>query len=261
MIKRFLCHVLLLHTLLWHAACTEEDPAPAVQVAVDGVLYLGQPVRDLSLWELTSLDQENPRPLQVDAVVIRSGSDDFFLSPQPGTPGVYYDSSGQLQLMPQQINQLLVVNGEELVISATQVPVPPQNFRVSQSQFAVNAADQQSDGAVVILWDNPDLNFFVGRLVLVTPPSDKINPEDPSRGNVEEVLDITVEGSYEIPFNNFKFYGTYALILYAINQEYAAFFGNPRSGSKIQQFTNIFNGVGIFTAASPDTLFFEIIPR
>ncbi len=254
--RSFLCLCFLLLML----ACEDPEPAPIDPVIVDGVLVQGQPVTNFRLWRLSPLGSADLSPLEAEAVVIRDGSTDYFLSPQTGAPGAYFDASASLQVMPGTDYQLIVVKGEELIFGGTRVPLPPQGLAPSQSQYALNAADRQNGGFFQFTWTNSEGRWFVGKLLRISPP---LTPIDPVVDEVtgEVVTDVVNSNLYQIPFNQVNYYGVYAFILYAVNLEYLKYFGANSPDVRVQQYTNIFNGLGIFTAITPDTTYFEVIPR
>lgn len=241
--------------------CKEDEPVPATQVVVDGVLYMGQPQVSVRLWMLAPLSADQPQPLQADAVVIRAETMDYILFPQDGDPGIYRDVSGQLQLVPQAVYQLVIVKNEAFTIGVTVVPDPPEALSISQAQYAINAADRAGPGGFAVSWNNPDGRLFVGKILLLSEPVARIDPGDDENLNTEAVLDITDGVSYDVPFNQLHYYGDHAMILYAVNPEYRDFFGNTSPQLRLQQYTNLYNGLGIFTAVTPDTVFFQVIPR
>ena len=63
------------------------------------------------------------------------------------------------------------------------------------------------------------------------------------------------------PRREFSHYGTHQIIVYRVNPEYAALY--ERSGNSTLSLeeppTNIENGLGIFTGASSDTLYLEVV--
>ncbi len=241
----------------------EEDATPVLDdtVVVDGVIFTGQPVRDLKIWQLSDLAATNPAPLEVDAIVIRSEGTDYFLSPQNGTPGTYYDASEMLQLVPAQFYQLLIVKNEKLIVSATQVPLPPAGLTIEQLLYAIDRTDRNSNGGFNISWTNTQGNSFIGKLVLISDPLIKIDPFEEEDPPLELILEVARGGQYQIPFNQINYYGRYRFVLYAINQDYVSYFGNSPTDVRVQQFTNVFNGFGIFTALTPDTVYFDVVPN
>ena len=247
--------------LAFTSACEESTPPPIDPVVVDGVLIQGQPIVNVKLWKLSELGAPANQPFEdIDAIVIRDDTGDFFLSPQSGVPGSYYDASGQLSLVPGKFYQLIIARGEDLTYGATQVPFPPQGLNPSQSQYALNAEDRQGNGFFQFTWINPNGLWFVGKLIRITPD----NPIDPNENapTIPELLTGIVNNNVvQIPFANVNHYGTYAFILYAVNPEYLTYFGQTNPDVRLQQYTNIFNGLGIFTAVTPDTTYFQVIPR
>jgi len=60
-----------------------------------------------------------------------------------------------------------------------------------------------------------------------------------------------------------RLYGTYKIIVYRLNAEYAALYKTIGSSSlSIQEPpSNINNGLGIFTSVTPHTFFLEVIEK
>jgi hypothetical protein len=68
------------------------------------------------------------------------------------------------------------------------------------------------------------------------------------------------DNAFNISGRDLQFFGTYRIILFTVNKEYAELYENVSSSSNnlTNPVSNIINGWGIFTGINSDTLFLEV---
>lgn len=126
-----------------------------------------------------------------------------------------------------------------------------------------NGATNQSP--LTLTWDNPDnvYHFIAAEYLessldpVVTFPTNTDGfTRPPQRFNNEPILGEV----NNLQAQQFEYFGTYAIILYRLNPDYALLYEN--SGSTTQNIatpvSTISNGLGIFTGVNADTLYLEV---
>ena len=109
-----------------------------------------------------------------------------------------------------------------------------------------------------------DFNCGLKAYSLVVVKNIETNPERINLGVSEPVIIFRTNpiqtNTYPVRARLFQYYGRHRIILYKINAEYAALYqDNGRSSLNIKTpFTNVINGLGIFTGINSDTVMLRI---
>lgn len=150
-----------------------------------------------------------------------------------------------------------------MVNAATPVPAKPVGFSRSTSTLDLSDFPFSASDPVTLSWENPENDFhqilieyaetdstelelFSGR------PSDSGGPgaaTSPQQTNTFDVRPLSV-----------SYVGTHRAILYRVTADYAVF-AQDDGGTSVNltaPFTNVENGLGIFTGVSADTLTFIV---
>jgi hypothetical protein len=108
--------------------------------------------------------------------------------------------------------------------------------------------------------------FF--RIQNIESYQDLIIPEPPdgapARGGFNFQMDTrpTNDNYSTISFQELTHFGTHRIIIYRVNNEYVQLYNSMDQDSRElnEPFSNVENGLGIFTAFNSDTLYFEVYP-
>ena len=156
--------------------------------------------------------------------------------------------------------------GEHLSAS-TYVPSKPIGFELSAYEIEIYRPGPGSTPGtaptrpepVDVSWENPDSDYH---LVVVTVIEE--DPKEISEGVVFRSGSFRNEPntgtSYEINRFSFEYYGMHAVILYKLNSEYATLYedtGNSSLNLK-SPYSNVTNGLGIFTGVNSDTVYLNV---
>lgn len=157
--------------------------------------------------------------------------------------------------------------GGKKLTASTFVPVRPKNFKSNVSSFKIASGfppsfpdplklewTSEREAYYLIVAENteasPEVVFSGGPFgSSTTNNNSRFFRQSPFQGN-----------STELQSQLFRYYGNYHLVLFRINAEYASLYtdnGNS-SLSLTTPYTNITNGLGIFTGMSSDTLAFNV---
>jgi Domain of unknown function (DUF4249) len=150
-------------------------------------------------------------------------------------------------------------NGK-VVSAETTIPSRPTGFKASVSELQITGGFPPSfPDPVKLTWDNAANDYHLAVATNIEP-----NPEVVTSGFGGNTTNLSRQfrsnpsrsTSTELIGPNFQYYGRYDLILYKINGEYASLYENNGSSSinLTAPFTNVENGLGIFTGIASDTL-------
>lgn len=173
-------------------------------------------------------------------------------------------------------NSLLVESGrsyavqfnykDKVINSSATIPGQPVNFQESDSILVIHRFNSSTGkgfpllpSPIVLRWENTDLSYY-----LVVVKNIETNPERINLGVSEPVIIFRTNpiqtNTYPVRARLFQYYGRHRIILYKINAEYAALYqDNGSSSLNIKTpFTNVINGLGIFTGINSDTVMLRI---
>ena len=142
------------------------------------------------------------------------------------------------------------------------VPQAPANLTLSDDVLYYTMGDPStwlSAGEIELTWDNPEEDFYY-----ITVANIETDPE--ALNEMAEDMPLFASSSpstgdqFKIGMRNVTYFGTHRVIIYHVNNEFAELFDNPGMSSVglTEPPTNVTNGLGIFTAMFPDTVYFEV---
>ena len=271
--KSFFCLI----TLLLLNACTEEasvtlDTKTAV---VEAYLFAGQAADSIRIIQSYSYARENTDLITLNEleVQISDGQQTFDLD--HSTEGIYQNPD----FIPQSGATYVLTfdhNGET-IRSETFVP---QKRTISISKTSVELEKITDFGdfidsgfggvqdAIEVVWDNSEGDYYYVVIENMEDNPEFVNDllaEFQENGNALRFFQITepeISNFYAISTRrDLTQFGTYRIIVYRVNPEYAALYETAGTSS-INIATppsNIENGLGIFTGVSSDTVYLEVI--
>lgn len=184
------------------------------------------------------------------------------------------DSLGQYELADPNV---IVTEGDELqltftyndleVSASSSVPTKPTNAYLSETSYTVATGPGTEDtDPLTVHWDNADGSYYLIVSEYTGTSFSMVNelPEDVEFDQEElEAMRKTssqplATNSYD--FRRFTFSGTHRIIVYHLSQEYVDLLesGGSSSITITEPYTNVTNGLGIFTAIHSDTLWLQI---
>jgi hypothetical protein len=150
------------------------------------------------------------------------------------------------------------------VTAQTSIPVKPIGFKSTVTELKISSGFPPSfPDPLKLNWSNPLSDYHlvgiknteINPVAVFTGPFGGGNPQRQFR------ISPTQGNSTEIPGPQFSYYGRYEIVLHRINPEYATLYAdNGNSSLNLSQpFTNVTNGLGIFTGYSSDTIIVNVI--
>ncbi|MEA1877376.1 MAG: DUF4249 family protein [Bacteroidota bacterium] len=202
------------------------------------------------------------KPITGLAVFLVKQDERFLLTEQAGETGIYYTLRDAIDLEEGDSLSFESEVGNLPLSASTWIPPKPESVKISDNvmYYEVGTPGSMLNApSLIVSWDNPNDGFYY-----ISMKNIEANPEPVN----EMVADAPVRSQappsqadqFEIRLRNVMFFGRYQVILYHVNQEFANLFDNPTMNSVnlSEPPTNIENGLGIFTAYSTDTIFFEV---
>lgn len=269
---------MLLPVLGWLAACSGDDaifiaPDPDSYV-VQAFLFTDEPLQGVTVTGVLPVDADStevPPAISDAALTVWRGSQRFDLAPTPGEPGHYHYEGTDLTIKPGDVFDLdIAVNGRAAT-ARTVVPAPPVGLRLAADSLIVS--DPFSGGGpgqgrlggfnsgLVVHWSNPggELHFVVVDNLEVDPT---ILPttEFFSRFATRFISQPTAADSSIVQQLSLTHYGRHRVRLYRVNDEYADLYEGLQQDSRDlnEPPSNIRGALGIFSAFSADSAFFEV---
>lgn len=261
-------------TSLWLMSCEDvpEFEPDDTEPVVEAFLYAGQPVENIKISQVIPFGETNDSSelngLNVD--ILWNGNTYPLLNDEAGN-GRYYYPGDDLEIISGETYEITFPFDRATVSSSTTVPEPPSGLALSENSitvpqlidiFDIREFAQSEDNNILVEWDNPDAEYYY-----LTIENLESNPEP------IDLNDVLADFNFEftstpnqndfftmIPLAHYTQFGTHRIILYKVNPEYALLYETVNQDSRDlnEPFTNITNGVGIFSGFASDTVYLEI---
>ena len=258
------------------AACTQqnnlalETETPVVQA----YLFAGQPVDSISIQQSFSYTRANTDLTALDdlALQISDGREIFSLTHNGG--GIYQNrellpKSGQNYTLTFEYNgttvssETFIPQKRAVTITKTTVELEKITTTGGFGGFGGGAAQE----TIEITWDNAEGDYYYVVIENIEDNPEFVNDffaEFEANGFSRRLFQITEPRITDFhPINSRRDltqFGTYQIIVYRVNPEYAALYETAGSSSVTiaEPPSNIENGLGIFTGVSSDTIYLEV---
>jgi hypothetical protein len=245
--------------------CDQSDNNPEFddQPVVEAYLRNGDSInvkisREVPFAEDYSLSDDDINNLTVNVKY----NDSFYRLASAGG-GVYMNNN--LRVKEGELYELLFEFNGKSVTAYTTIPSKPKNFAQSASSLEI---EQPSGGPpssmpapLELTWDNPDASYYLVVVENMEKNPTAIREFDTGSPPPNRFRNQPIQtNKYDIQSMSFWYYGTYRLILFHLNPDYASLY--DQKGTSSQNLSNpstgIQNGLGIFTGINSDTLYLEV---
>lgn len=266
----------LLITMLF-ASCEEEISSVTLQsqaVVVSGYLYADRPIDSIRITK--SIDYSGTGKLEVIdslSIIVNDGTNDILLE-NIGN-GYYrnlnykvkYETAYTMKFLYKNIeisSKTYVQSPVEISLSQDSVYLERIEFSGGGPGFPGNMEQQIVD----ITWINKNADYYFVVVENIEDEPDYVNeifeqfgsglPGRLFRSEPEIIDQYSINSQREL-----QTYGTYEIIVYRINAEYAALYETVGSStlSIKEPPSNIINGVGIFTGVTPHVMYLEVLEK
>lgn len=248
------------------------------QFVVEAFLYANEPINDIRIKTTFPLadEEDTSSPINDAEVTLIKGGQRYTLEPA-GDQGFYYYPGSDVKVETGDLFQLEVEHNGITARAETIVPTPTTGLRISEDTIKVPrlplSAGRDSivaairtfleGSSVTANWDNPDQALY---FMVVETVKDTIDPIFP--GPVLDALERfrfvsepTDEASLQFLAGTLVSFGTYAVKVYHINQEYAQLYENRQQDSRDlnEPPSNVENALGVFSAFNSQEVYFEVV--
>lgn len=274
MIKRF--SILLLISTL--AGCYDSELVfeDQYEVVVEAYLFVNKQENKVNLSNMISFGSDTVGGEMISGADLSLHHDahSWILTQSDSISGTYFLEE-ELAMIPGDTFMLLVELGEDILSAKTIVPDDPPLLSMSASSIRIPKVESimefrelEMPDPMELSWDNPAANYFFLNIqniesypisIMPDPPEDR-----PFAGGgfaFQMITRPTNDNFYSIDMRQLTHFGTHRVIFTSVNDEYVNLYNSLNQDSRElnEPYSNIENGLGIFTAFNSDTLYFEVV--
>jgi hypothetical protein len=267
---------ILFSALLGFVSCEEVpdfEPDDTIPV-VEAFLYVGDPVDDIKITKVipfaSDITDNEVNGLDIE---ITSNGISYPLENAESGGGRYFYPGDDLEIISGETYEINFIFEGDVISSSTNVPDAPTGLDLSTDSlglpqiidfFDIRDLAQNQNNRINVEWDNPKGDYYFLVIENVENNPQPIDLNDILPFNFEFVSTPTQDNFFTlIPFIHYTQFGAHRIILYRVNEEYALLYETIEQDSRDlnEPFTNIINGVGIFSGFASDTVYLEINKR
>jgi hypothetical protein len=244
-------------------------------LVVEGYLFSGRNVDSIRLSNAVIFNGSDTvfHGIPDASISISSNGNVYNLLPSVKT-GYYYCPDNNLKIIAGNTYNLDISYAKQHITAQTTVPATPVGLQISDSIFIVDTTltqRQLRDSSLLVQWKNPNKDYYFVILenkdtalvpIIVTNSFNRFGNNGAINFARRFQTRPTQDSLYRVSlFSTIGNYGHYVFKLYKVSKDYASLY-QSRGQSSInlnEPFTNISNGLGIFTSFSVcDSLFFRV---
>ncbi|MFH0756776.1 MAG: DUF4249 family protein [Bacteroidota bacterium] len=276
MFKRIFLTATLCSTLL--TACYDsnlvfEDQFRAV---VEAYIYVDREVDHILLTSMIGFGNDSSGGEKVSnaLLVLEQGEDSRTLAYNDSLGCYYLEESPRYS--PGDTLKLTVRLDNETLLAKTVIPGNPPPVSISSGSIYVPKVENMMDfrdvempDPVELSWDNPEARYYFLNIQNIESNPVSIMPDPPddrpfAQGGFpfQMITKPTNDNHYSIDTRQLTHFGTHRIIMTSVNDEYVNLYNSLNQDSRElnEPYSNINNGLGIFTAFNSDTIFLEVVP-
>ncbi|MEP2026827.1 MAG: DUF4249 family protein [Reichenbachiella sp.] len=260
-------------TLFWFISCEEvpdfeaDDTVPVVEA----FLYVDNPIDDIKISKVIPFESE-ATDNEVDGlnIEIKWNGKIYPLVNAENGGGKYFYPGTDLEIISGDNYEISFQFEGNIISSSTTAPPVPTGLSISTSSLElpqlidlidIRDLAQSENSNVNIEWNNPNGDYYFLVIENLEGNPEPIDLNNTLNFNFEFVSSPTQDNFFTlIPFVHYTQFGTHRIIVYRVNEEYALLYETIEQDSRDlnEPFTNVKNGVGIFSGFASDTVYLEI---
>jgi hypothetical protein len=277
--KNILIAAILLLTII---SCEKEKLSNGHSdlIVVQGYLYMGEAIDSIRLSQAVLLNSADTLFHGItDATVTISCDGTAYTLVSSEKEGYYHCTDAGLKVSSGKTYTLDITYDNKHITSQTIVPDNPTGLKVSDAVLTVDPTSNMmmnhndTTNSLTVSWSNPNKEYYFVVLenkdstlitITFTNPftgvTDTINSGNFARRFQSSPIQSS---SYRISTNSVGNYGKYVFKLYKVTKDYANLYeSRSQSSTNLNEpFSNINNGLGIFTSFSVDSISFRVVKK
>lgn len=262
------------------SACFDSDMEFEDQYkpVVEAYLYVNKEVSNVYLTSMISFgtDSLGGESITDARVVLEGEADSWVLFHDDSVPGRYYMEE-QPAMVPGDIFHLTIELEEEILNAATVIPEAPPAVSMSSHSIWIPKVDDMREfmgvempDPVELTWDNPEAKYYFLHIqniesypISIMPDPPDHRPTRPGGFAFQMITEPTNNNYYSIDTRQLEYFGTHRIVFTSVNEEYVYLYNSLNQDTRElnEPYSNIENGLGIFTAFNSDTLYLEVVPK
>jgi len=244
---------------------------------VEAYLYVGKQVENVGLSSMISFgdDSQGGDAITDAQMDLESESDSWVLAHNDSLPGSYFLDEVPEMIPGDTFRLSIEINGEGLS-AVTVIPDAPPAVTLSSGTVYIPKVEDMRDfmsvempDPVELSWDNPEARYYFLDIqniesyplsIMPDPPDDR--PAPPGGFAFQMITEPTNNNFYSIDLRQLEYFGTHRIVFTSVNEEYVYLYNSLNQDTRElnEPFSNVENGLGIFTAFNSDTLYLEVVP-
>ncbi len=209
--------------------------------------------------EIDSSDQNNLSISGLQIEILNNGNSFSLIESSTGT----YKGDSTFIIQANQEYLLSFEYNGNVVRAQTITPSKPTNFKASRNtiKFETSSFPPSFPDPISLTWDdNTNERFYQISIQNIESNPQLLDFGGASEDRPQRPTPPEQMNTYELRARDFVYRGTHRVVLFSVNPEYVSFTqtSTDASAQSINEpYTNIVNGLGIFTGVGADTLFVE----
>ncbi len=269
-------YILLFIPMLTACFNSELEFEDQFEPVVEAYLYVDKNVENIKLSTMISFgtDSSGGHMITDANISLERELSAWNLVHNDSVPGTYYLEESP-SFAPGDTLKLIVGLADEVLLATTVVPGNPPPVSLSSGSIYIPKVDNPRDfqglempDPVELTWDNPEAKYYFLSIQNIESNPISIKPDLPDGhpgggGFAFEIVTQPTNSNYHlIEPMMLKYYGTHRIVMTSVNDEYVNLYSSLNQDSRElnEPYSNITNGLGIFTAFNSDTLYLEVIP-
>ncbi len=242
---------------------------------VEAFLYAGEPVDDIVLKRVLPFgsDQDTVQFIEDANLVIIHNGIEYLLEQVSDNPGHYIYTGEGLAIIEGETYALSFEFGGLTIYAETTVPNTPEDVSISDSAIRIPQIETLQDlrdlrdnfeNTIDIEWENTSGDYYYITVSNIEESPEDIDPNSILPFNFSFISEPTQLDIFPLRlFAHYQQFGLHEAKIYHVNEEYALLYESLEQDSRDlnEPFSNVINGVGVFTAFSSQTVRFEVLKR
>ena len=263
-------HIIYTLLIITLSACTKDSDyytEPTIPV-VSAFIYAGNPITGIKVENMLSFyndDDSTRMPISGLIMDFQINGNSVNIIENIDNPG-YYDAVDSTILPTYGDDLFLQFEFEgQIVQAATSVPQQPVEVSPSVDTFYLYKIDDVTDmlnqrelAPIEFTWANENSEYYFFDVDNMSENPSTVNKMFTHKNSTTIISEPISSNSYNINPMEISHFGNHRVIYSRVNEEYAKMYETSDQDSRDlnEPYTNIENGMGIFTAFSSDTTYF-----